>query len=43
MEVDGEKGCLAAVAKLKAENPHIKTIVSIGGGGSSNEFPGLAE
>lgn len=43
MEVDGEKGCLAAIAKLKTENPHIKTIVSIGGGGSSNEFPGLAE
>ncbi|KAJ3530749.1 hypothetical protein NM208_g9189 [Fusarium decemcellulare] len=42
-EVDGEKGCLAAIAKLKSENPHIKTIVSIGGGSSSSEFPALAE
>ncbi|KAF5020365.1 hypothetical protein F66182_7614 [Fusarium sp. NRRL 66182] len=40
--VDGEKGCLAAVAKLKSQNPHIKTIVSIGGGSSSKEFPALA-
>ncbi|KAF4982658.1 hypothetical protein FZEAL_1765 [Fusarium zealandicum] len=41
--VDGEKGCLAAIAKLKNENPHIKTILSIGGGSSSKEFPTLAE
>ena len=36
------KGCLAALAKLKNENPHIKTIASIGGGSSSKEFPKLA-
>ncbi|KAH6976085.1 glycoside hydrolase superfamily [Ilyonectria sp. MPI-CAGE-AT-0026] len=42
-EVDGVKGCLAAVAQLKRQNPHIKTIVSIGGGASSKEFPKLAE
>ncbi|KAI5457742.1 glycoside hydrolase superfamily [Mariannaea sp. PMI_226] len=41
-EVDGVKGCLAAIHKLKSENPHIKTIVSIGGGSSSKEFPALA-
>ncbi|UKZ75006.1 hypothetical protein TrVFT333_002678 [Trichoderma virens FT-333] len=41
-EVDGIKGCLAAIHKLKAEAPHIKTIVSIGGGSSSKEFPVLA-
>ncbi|KAF4985481.1 hypothetical protein FGRMN_11188 [Fusarium graminum] len=40
--VDGEKGCLAAVAKLKSQHPHIKTLVSIGGGSSSKEFPALA-
>lgn len=34
---------MAALAKLKSENPHIKTIVSIGGGSSSKEFPALAE
>ncbi|KAM5353904.1 hypothetical protein ACJ41O_000554 [Fusarium nematophilum] len=43
IEVDGEKGCLAAIAKLKTEHPHIKTIVSVGGGSSSSEFPALAE
>ncbi|KAK7408084.1 hypothetical protein QQX98_009739 [Neonectria punicea] len=42
-EVDGVKGCLAAIAKLKRENPHIKTLVSIGGGANSKEFPLLAE
>ncbi|KAF7559432.1 hypothetical protein G7046_g4714 [Stylonectria norvegica] len=41
-EVDGVKGCLAAIAKLKCEHPHIKTIVSIGGGSSSKEFANLA-
>ncbi|EHK25718.1 glycoside hydrolase family 18 protein [Trichoderma virens Gv29-8] len=41
-EVDGIKGCLAAIHKLKAETPHIKTIISIGGGSSSKEFPVLA-
>lgn len=40
--VDGETGCLAALAKLKRDNPHIKTIVSIGGGSHSKEFPALA-
>ncbi|KAF5243446.1 hypothetical protein FAUST_2802 [Fusarium austroamericanum] len=40
--VDGEKGCLAAISKLKSQHPHIKTLVSIGGGSSSKEFPALA-
>ncbi|KAM0281618.1 hypothetical protein ACHAO9_010614 [Fusarium lateritium] len=40
--VDDEKGCLAAIAKLKSQHPHIKTLVSIGGGSSSKEFPALA-
>ncbi|KAF6520139.1 hypothetical protein HZS61_016556 [Fusarium oxysporum f. sp. conglutinans] len=40
--VDGEKGCLAALRKLKGQHPHIKTLVSIGGGSSSKEFPALA-
>ena len=31
------------MAKLKKENPHIKTIVSVGGGASSKEFPKLAQ
>ncbi|KOS20825.1 Chitinase 1 [Escovopsis weberi] len=41
-DVDGEKGCLAALAKLKSENPHIKTVLSVGGGTGSKEFPALA-
>ncbi|KAF5689185.1 chitinase 1 [Fusarium circinatum] len=40
--VDGEKGCLAALRKLKDQHPHVKTLVSIGGGSSSKEFPALA-
>ncbi|KFA77045.1 hypothetical protein S40288_04749 [Stachybotrys chartarum IBT 40288] len=41
-DVDGVKGCLAALAKLKRQYPHLKTIVSIGGGTGSKEFPKLA-
>jgi chitinase len=40
--VDGEKGCLSAITKLKSQHPQIKTLVSIGGGSSSKEFPALA-
>ena len=32
----------AALAKLKRENPHLKTLISIGGGSGSAEFPVLA-
>ncbi|KAF7528966.1 hypothetical protein G7054_g10011 [Neopestalotiopsis clavispora] len=39
---DGEKGCLAALAKLKAQTPGLKTLVSIGGGSGSAEFPAMA-
>ncbi|KAK3376924.1 glycoside hydrolase superfamily [Lasiosphaeria ovina] len=40
--VDGEKGGLAALAKAKRENPHIRTLISVGGGSGSAEFPALA-
>ncbi|KAI1773660.1 glycoside hydrolase family 18 protein [Hypoxylon cercidicola] len=40
--VDGEKGCLAALAKLKQQKPGLKTLVSIGGGSGSAEFPTMA-
>lgn len=39
---DGEKGCLPALAKLKSQVPGLKTLVSIGGGSGSAEFPILA-
>lgn len=40
--VDGEKGCLAALAKLKSRVPGLRTLVSIGGGSGSAEFPAMA-
>ncbi|KAI5860562.1 glycoside hydrolase family 18 protein [Durotheca rogersii] len=40
--VDGEQGCLRALAKLKRATPGLKTLVSIGGGGGSAEFPLVA-
>lgn len=40
--VDGTKGCLSATAKLKASKPSIRTLVSVGGGTGSAEFPALA-
>ncbi|XDG00444.1 hypothetical protein ABKA04_000059 [Annulohypoxylon sp. FPYF3050] len=40
--VDGETGCLRALAKLKQQKPALKTLVSIGGGSGSAEFPGIA-
>ncbi|KAH6661364.1 glycoside hydrolase family 18 protein [Truncatella angustata] len=39
---DGEKGCLAALAKLKTRVPGLKTLMSIGGGSGSAEFPVMA-
>ncbi|KAI1477328.1 glycoside hydrolase family 18 protein [Daldinia eschscholtzii] len=41
-DVDGEKGCLRALAKLKQQKPNLKTLVSIGGGSGSAEFPAMA-
>ncbi|CAG8954996.1 hypothetical protein HYFRA_00008685 [Hymenoscyphus fraxineus] len=38
-EVDGEKGCLAALAKLKLQKPSLKTLLSVGGGSGSANFP----
>lgn len=40
--VDGETGCLSATAKLKSQSPGLKTLVSIGGGSGSAEFPAMA-
>ncbi|KAI1105632.1 glycoside hydrolase family 18 protein [Jackrogersella minutella] len=40
---DGEAGCLRALAKLKRQRPDLRTLISIGGGGSgSAEFPAVA-
>lgn len=41
-EVDGATGCLAALSDLKQEYTHLKTLVSVGGGTASAEFPVLA-
>ncbi|KAH8653340.1 glycoside hydrolase superfamily [Xylariales sp. PMI_506] len=40
--VDGEQGCLTALSKLKSLKPSLKTLVSIGGGSGSAEFPVVA-
>lgn len=40
--IDGEKGCLAALRKLKLQNPHLKTLLSVGGGSGSANFPTFA-
>ncbi|KAI9720405.1 MAG: hypothetical protein M1812_002911 [Candelaria pacifica] len=42
IEVDGTWGCLRALAKLKQENPHVKLILSIGGGAASQHFAPVA-
>ncbi|KAI0103116.1 glycoside hydrolase family 18 protein [Hypoxylon sp. NC0597] len=40
--VDGEKGCLRALAKLKQQKPDLKTLISVGGASGSQEFPAVA-
>ncbi|KAI1409523.1 glycoside hydrolase family 18 protein [Hypoxylon sp. FL1857] len=40
--VDGEKGCVRALAKLKHRKPGLKTLVSLGGASGSKEFPAVA-
>ncbi|CAK7214426.1 hypothetical protein SEUCBS140593_002178 [Sporothrix eucalyptigena] len=40
--VDAELGCLNALARVKRDNPHLKTILSIGGGTGSRAFLVLA-
>ncbi|KAL0931334.1 glycosyl hydrolase family 18 [Colletotrichum truncatum] len=42
LDVDGSKGGLAALAKVKADNPGLKTLFSVGGANNSKEFPAMA-
>ena len=42
LTVDDEQGCFAALAKLKRQNPHIETLLSVGGGSGSANFPAVA-
>lgn len=37
LEVDGSPGCLRSFAALKSQFPHLKLILSIGGGGKGSE------
>ncbi|CAK7222043.1 hypothetical protein SCUCBS95973_004705 [Sporothrix curviconia] len=37
--VDGELGCLNALARVKRDNPHLKTVLSIGGSTVDWEHP----
>jgi len=42
MDVDGVKGCLGSFIALKREKPHLKVVLSIGGGGASQNFAAVA-
>jgi chitinase len=42
MPVDGATGCLGAFMRLKQEHEYLKLILSIGGGGRSDNFPAVA-
>lgn len=42
MEVDGKQGCLGSLAAIKREKPHLQVILSIGGGGASQNFAAVA-
>lgn len=41
--VDGTRGVLPALVKLKKEGfPHLRVLLSIGGGSGSKDFPSIA-
>jgi chitinase len=42
MDVDGVKGCLGSFMVLKEKHPHLKVLLSIGGGNSSQNFAAVA-
>jgi chitinase len=42
MEVDGMKGCLGSLMALKRQKPHLKVLLSIGGGAASKQFASVA-
>ena len=42
MDVDGVKGCLGSFMVLKQQHPHLKVVLSIGGGAASQNFAAVA-
>jgi len=42
MPVDGATGCLGAFMRLKGQHDYLKLILSIGGGGASQNFATVA-
>ncbi|KJR89349.1 chitinase [Sporothrix schenckii 1099-18] len=42
IDVDAEHGCLDALAGVKRDNPHVRTVLSIGGGAGSGAFAQIA-
>lgn len=42
MPVDGATGCLGSFSHLKIQNPHLRVILSIGGGSASQNFAQVA-
>lgn len=41
--VDDQQGCLKALKHLKDTHPHLKTLISVGGGTASKEFPTVTQ
>jgi GH18 family chitinase len=41
-DVDGVKGCWGSFMALKREKPHLKVLLSIGGGAASHNFAAVA-
>lgn len=42
MDVDGHKGCLQSFYAIRRQRPHLKLILSIGGGAASQNFASVA-
>ena len=40
--IDGATGCVGSFINLKQLHPHLQVILSIGGGGNSQNFPHVA-
>jgi chitinase len=42
MDVDGCRGCIGSLQRLKQERPHLKLLFSVGGGNASGNFAQIA-
>lgn len=42
MPVDGARGCIGSLIRLREEHSYLKLVLSIGGGNASQNFAGVA-